>query len=146
MQTKFGGSTSSDSHADQRVHAADVLGLAEGGIEHDTQELRRLLQNVVSLAKVGAVVGRRAIRQIFQLLQEPVVIDSQEGGSQEDVPTRVIAQILHRVLASAPPRTDDALVIPDEQLELLQDHQAGKSQSRVSTWSSSCDVKPTMTP
>ena len=120
MQTQFGGATSSS--ADQRVHPADALGLAEGGQEQDPQEWRRLLQNVVSLRKVRAVVGRRALPRIYQLLQEPIVIDSQEGEGSEDVPTKVSApQILHHVLVNAPPGDDDALAIPDEHLELLQD-------------------------
>ena len=45
-------------------------------------------------AKVGAVVGRRVILHIFQLLQEPIQVDPQEGET--------IAQILHRDLARAP--------------------------------------------
>ena len=109
----FGGSTSSS--ADQRVHPADVFGLAEGGEEQDPQEWHRLLQNVVSVGKVGAIVGRRALQRTFQLLQEPIVIDSQEGKGSEDVPTKVIAQILHHVLVNVPP-ADDAVVIPDEHL------------------------------
>ena len=91
--------------------------MAEGGIEQEaTTSSERCFTG-----KGGAVVGRQALQRIFQLLKEPVVIDSQDGDRQEDVFTRVIAQILHRVLASAPPGTDDALVITDERLELLQD-------------------------
>ena len=64
-----------------------------------------------------AVVGRGAIQRIFQLLQEPILIDSQEGEGVEDVPTKITAQILHHVLANSPPRDDDGLVIPDDQLD-----------------------------
>ena len=34
---------------------------------------------------------------------EPIQVDSQEGEIDEDVPTKVIAQILHRILAGAIP-------------------------------------------
>ena len=73
------------------------------------------------LGKVGAVVGRAAAQRIFQLLQEPILIDSQDGEVMEDVPTKVLAQILHHILANQPARGEDELAIPDEHLELLQD-------------------------
>ena len=73
------------------------------------------------MGRVGAVVGRAAAQRIFQLLQEPMLIDSQDGKVMEDVPTKVIAQILHHVLANQPARGEDELAIPDEHLELLQD-------------------------
>ena len=92
----------------RRVHPADVLGLVEGGEERDPQEWRRSLQNVISLGKVGAVVGRGAVQRTCELLQELILIDSQEGEGVEDVPTKVIGQILHHVLATIRPETTTA--------------------------------------
>ena len=117
MQTQFGGLLHLTLSHPNVYTLPDALGLAEGGVEQDPQEWRRLFQNAVSLA----VVGRRAIQHIVQLLQEPIQVDSHEEETDEDVPTKVIAQILHRVLAGAPPQTEDAITIPDEHFELLQD-------------------------
>ena len=122
MQMQFGEVSSL--RGPTQVHPADVLGLAAGRIEHDPQAWEKLLKNVVALAKAGAVVGRQAVQEILRLLQEPVLIDSQEGECQgKDVPVKIIAQILHRILRTSTPNYDttDALNIAEEHLELLQD-------------------------
>ena len=79
-----------------------------GGEERNSPDWERSLINLVALARAGAAVSRQAVRHILQQGQGPIMIDSQEGDVQcEEVPVRIIGQILHRILRTCTTPEED---------------------------------------
>ena len=89
------------------------------------QDWNKQLQNIIKLARMGAAVSYSAVQRILRELEnDPIVIDSQEGGvCEENEPVRVLHQILRHVLQQAEMNhiTNDIIFVGEEYLDLMQD-------------------------
>ena len=114
--------------APPRAHPSDVLALARGSEERahiPNSEWDTQLRNIIKSAKMGAAVSYSAVQRVLrQVENDPILIDSQEGGvCEENEPLRVLHQILRHVLQQAETAhiTNDIIFVGEEYLDLMQD-------------------------